>query len=252
MSVSPEVVAGTPPRPSPLRRLHALAGVGPLGVFLLLHLGLVHTAVRGRTAFEGATAGLQSLPLLGLVEALLVFLPLGFHAGYGLYLLATTRGAPLRHGSPADWYAALHRASGVLALVFLGVHLWHFRIPLGRHTLSPTALYPALESLLGTPAVYAGYLLGLSATVFHFAYGLWRAAITWGLVVAPRARRQSALACALLGLALWTLGADTLVHFFARCGGVLPGSARRVTEACRGADLTRALPVPARRPQAPA
>lgn len=252
MSVSPEVAAGTPPRPSPLRRLHALAGVGPLGAFLLLHLGLMHTAVRGRTAFEGTTAGLQSLPLLGLLEALFVFLPLGFHAGYGLYLLATTRGAPLRHGFPADWYAALHRATGVVTLVFLGVHLWHFRVPLGRHTLSPATLYPALESLLGTPTVYAGYLLGLSATVYHFAYGLWRAGITWGLVVEPRARRRSALACAVLGFALWGVGADTLVHFFARCGGVVPWPSQRVTEACRGADLSRSLPVSPRRTESPA
>jgi len=243
MSDSPEDAAPPPARPPLLRRLHALSGAIALGAFLVFHLGTVHTATAGRAAFTRTAMSLYGVPLRVWLGAVFIFVPLAFHAGYGLFLLATTRGAPLRNAPAAAWYAALHRLAGIATLVFLVVHLGQLHIPLARGTLLPTTLYPTLEALLGTPGIYAGYLAGLSATVFHFVYGLWRAAITWGFVVQPRAQRQSAIACAVFGLLLWGLGADTLVHFFARCGGVFGGGSPRVTAACRGADLSRVEPV---------
>ena len=246
------VATGPEPPSSRLRRLHTLTGVGPLGLFLLVHLGSTHRAVAGPEAFARGRAWIADAHSLHALGSALVLGLLAFHAGYGLVRLVRTPSPSLRLAPPADWYRATHRAAGLVTLGFVGVHLVQLRLPLLRGALSPEGLYPALEAVLGTPGGYALHLVGLSAVVYHFAYGLWQAGNTWGVTTRPEARRQSAFVCAALGLALWALGADTLIHFFARCGGVLPGASQRAVGACRGADLSRLPRVPTAQTGTPA
>ena len=46
------------------------------------------------------------------------------------------------------------------------------------------------------------YFLGVSSAVFHFANGLWTAAITWGLTISTAAQRRWGFVCAGLGAML--------------------------------------------------
>ena len=56
-------------------------------------------------------------------------------------------------------------------------------------------------------------VIGILAVVFHFANGLWGVLFSWGVTVTRAAQRRSAYACAALGVALFLLGANTVLYF---------------------------------------
>jgi succinate dehydrogenase / fumarate reductase cytochrome b subunit len=205
-----------------LRRLHSLAGVVPVGVFLVEHLWINAHALYGRDAFNRAVGEIQKLPALPLLELFGIALPLAFHALYGMVIAARGSVNVQRYPYTANWTYLLQRASGVVALLFIAVHLWQYRVAKALGTLVWPDFYGQLAVDLNRPVLFALYVTGVTASVFHFANGLWLAGQTWGLCASPRARRGSALGCVVVGLALWALGVDTLLHFALRPGGVLP------------------------------
>ncbi len=58
------------------------------------------------------------------------------------------------------------------------------------------------QSTLGTAFIAAFYLVCVLALVYHFANGLWTAAITWGLTVSVHAQRRWGYVCGAVGLML--------------------------------------------------
>jgi succinate dehydrogenase / fumarate reductase cytochrome b subunit len=205
-----------------LRRLHSLAGVLPLGVFLVEHLLTNGSAVYGRARFDAAVTRIQGIPGLLWLEAVGIFAPLAFHAVYGLFVASRARLNVGRYPHGANWLFALQRASGVLSFAFVLAHLWQFRVAKARGGLDPAQFYTHIEQTLARPPMYVLYLAGMTATVFHFANGLRTAADTWGVAVTPRGRARVAVLAASLGMALWAFGLNTLYHFVLRCGGLLP------------------------------
>jgi succinate dehydrogenase / fumarate reductase cytochrome b subunit len=205
-----------------LRRLHSLAGVLPLGVFLVEHLWTNGSAVYGRARFDDAVTRIQGLPGLPFIEALAIFAPLTFHAIYGLFVASRARLNVGRYPFGSNWLFALQRASGVLSFAFVLAHLWQFRVAKALGRMEPSEFYDHIGRTLASPPLFALYLAGLTATVFHFANGLRTAADTWGLAVTPRRRAVAAILAVAVGCALWAFGVNTLYHFVLRCGGVLP------------------------------
>lgn len=215
-----------------LRRLHSVAGVFALGAFFALHIAHNAAALYGRAAYVRAWARVTSLPWWGVLELALVAVPLVFHVLVGFWF--ALRGAALGHGGRGS--ALIQRVSGFVALLFVCVHLWHFRLARLRGLVHWRDYYYWLALLLDEGAMFAFYLVGVSAAALHFAHGLWRAGGTWGLTTSPRARRRSAWACGVFGALLWLVAVDTLLHFAARCGGVLPLPGRSFGEICRAAE----------------
>ncbi len=229
------------PRRFLLRRLHSLCGVLPIGVFLVVHLWTNLHAIRGRGAFRHAVEDIQSIPGLGVIEFVAILAPLAFHAIYGLVIAAQSRFNVHRYSYTRNWMFVLQRVTGLIAVAFLVVHLGQFRAAKFFGTLRWEAFYDALALLLGSPGMFVLYLLGVTASVFHFANGLWSASQTWGLAVSDRARRRTTVACVVIGLTLWLAGVDTLLHFFYRCGGVFPWPGMDRDALCRDADMLRAI-----------
>lgn len=217
------------------RRLHALTGIVPLGAFLVMHLATNHRAVEGRPAFDSAVGSIQAIPLLPVVEVVTILAPLAYHALYGLWMVFQSRPNVGRYPTTHNWMYFLQRVTGVVALAFLVLHLGQFRVAKAFGHLPWTGFYPAMAAWLAEPGMFALYMVGLTATIVHFANGLHQSGMTWGFAVTPRARRTTARMAWALGLGLWLLGADTLYHFFARCGGLVPSAT--VERQCRGADL---------------
>lgn len=224
-----------------LRRLHALSGVAPVGVFLVMHLATNHRAVEGRAAFDGAVGEIQSVPLLPAVEALGVLAPLAFHALYGVVIALEARPNVGRYPSTRNWLFVIQRVTGFVAFGFVLLHLGQFRVAKALGALSPDGFYARLGALLSEPAMFAVYMLGLTASVVHFANGLWQSGTTWGFAASAGAQRRMAGAAWVLGLGLWLAGVDTLVHFFARCGGLFASSSAQRDAVCQGADMTEGL-----------
>ena len=69
-----------------LRKLHQLSGIVPLGVFLLEHFYTNSKAMTGAESFNEAVRDLQAIPYVLLIEITGIFIPLIYHAVYGLFI----------------------------------------------------------------------------------------------------------------------------------------------------------------------
>jgi succinate dehydrogenase / fumarate reductase cytochrome b subunit len=198
-----------------LHRLFTWSGVAPLGAFLFVHLAINVAALRGDASFARAVHVVASLPALWLFETLLVFAPLVFHGGVGLYL-AVTR-TPLSDHSPypASLRTAV-RATGVVALAFVVMHLPELRFRVRGVHLGAGELWTLLAADLssvshGMPWRGAAYLVGTACVTFHFAAGLWGWLTQWRAVALPASRRWTAWGAGALGALIWALLADVVV-----------------------------------------
>lgn len=222
-----------------MRRLHSLSGVVPVGVFLVVHLVTNAAAAGGREPFDRAVGEIQSIPLLPAVELFGIALPIAFHALYGVWLALRARGNASQYPYLRNWMFTLQRVTGFVAFAFIALHVAQLRVPKAFGALPWTRFYPALQTMLGEPGMFGVYLVGVTACVWHFANGLWSVSQTWGFAASPRASRRWARGSLVVGLLLWALGVNTLLHFFWRCGGLLPASPARRERACRDGDLVR-------------
>jgi succinate dehydrogenase / fumarate reductase cytochrome b subunit len=200
------------------QRWFSLSGVLPLGAFLLVHAIANARALRGEEAFAAGVRLFDRIPALGLIEVLVVFVPLAVHAAIGLWLVIAR--APLARPSPyAPGVRTAMRATGVLAIAFLGMHLpeLRFRTPGARpgHGELLTALTSDLSSTWhGVPWRAVIYLAAAGCVAFHFAAGLWGVlATSWAGADerARRFRRGAAWGAAILGGSLWLLLTDVVV-----------------------------------------
>jgi succinate dehydrogenase/fumarate reductase cytochrome b subunit (b558 family) len=201
-----------------LRRLHGLSGVFPVGVFLVTHLWTNAKALKGQAFFDRAVAEINHLPLLAALEIFGIFLPLAFHALYGVALAFEGRPNVGRYPYSRNVLYTLQRATGLVAFAFIGWHLWEFRIPKLLGHMTPDAFYPTLEAHLsstyrGFPVLAAVYLVGIAASVAHFANGLFTVSFSWGLCLTRRSQRLFATAFALLGVLVFVMGAQTTLYF---------------------------------------
>jgi succinate dehydrogenase / fumarate reductase cytochrome b subunit len=218
-----------------LRRLHSLTGILPIGVFLIAHLVTNSSllwggfALKGRgegqglSVLDGGVAYFQEevawintqVPHLMLIEITL-WVSIAFHSILGIYYATTGKGNYGSYKHQDNLRYTLQRLSGYIGIVFIFYHVatlrwgWTFLVPEGTkwsHHFSASTLAAAMQ---GSPegwtamgvAVSLLYFLGVSLLVFHFANGLWTAAITWGVTITEQAQKRWGVACAGLGAAL--------------------------------------------------
>ncbi|HEY6459227.1 MAG TPA: hypothetical protein VIY73_03720 [Polyangiaceae bacterium] len=197
-------------------RAFRLTGVVPLAAFLVVHAILNARALAGDAAFLGVTRWLHASPALPVVEVLFVFAPLAVHGAIGLWMTAAR--VPL--DPPAPYPPALRvamRATGVLAIAFLAMHLPEFRFRAGAAHATPAAIASSLDAHLssmwhGMPVRGLAYLVGSACVCFHLAAGLWGFFATTPRGAAPRTRRLAAWWSAAVGAILWALFANVVVY----------------------------------------
>lgn len=191
----------------------------PLGVFLILHLWSYSSALNGRHAFEERFAESTSSPYHWVLEALLVWLPLAFHAGYGLVISFEARPNVRRYPYGRNWSYLLQRLSAIVVLLFIGHHAYHVPIQVALGNLEPHGIFPELCASLsatmagGIPVMAVGYLIGIAATCYHFANGLTNFCFSWGITTSRAANRRAAGIAGLIAIALFALGASSVIYF---------------------------------------
>jgi succinate dehydrogenase / fumarate reductase, cytochrome b subunit len=211
-----------------LRRLHSLSGLVPVGAYMVVHLLTNASVLDGPATFQRRVYTIHSLGVvLPLVEWTFIFLPLIFHAVYGVLI---TRGAvpnSATYKTTGNVRYTLQRATGMIAFVFIFWHVFHMHgwihsewwergvaQPLFGAIFRPyNATSTAAEAMQLSIVVPILYAIGVLACVFHLANGIWTFGITWGLWVTPRAQRWATAVCLVFGLGLAAVSMGALGGF---------------------------------------
>ncbi|MEY8348735.1 succinate dehydrogenase cytochrome b558 subunit [Bacillus cereus] len=192
------------------RKWHSLMGVIPVGVFLTQHLVVNNFATRGAEAFNKAAHFMELLPFRYALEIFIIFLPILYHAIYGLYIAFTATNNAKSYSYFRNWMFVFQRISGVFTLIFIAWHVWQTRI---QALLGAQVNYDMMADILNNPAMFGFYLVGVISTIFHFANGLWTFCISWGITVSPRSQRISTYVTLAIFLGLSYVGVSALLAF---------------------------------------
>lgn len=192
------------------RRLHSLLGVIPVGLFLTQHLVVNNFATRGEESFNSAANFMELLPFRYFLEIFIIFLPLLFHAIYGLYIAFTAKNNIGQYGYFRNWMFMLQRVSGVITLIFVAWHVWETRI---AAAFGAAVNFQMMEAILSSPFMLWFYLIGVISTTFHFANGLWSFFVSWGITVTPRSQVISTYISIGVFIALSIVGVSAILAF---------------------------------------
>ncbi|HEX8292803.1 MAG TPA: hypothetical protein VF570_13685 [Pyrinomonadaceae bacterium] len=211
-----------------LRKLHQLTGIVPLGAFLLEHFYTNSKALAGPEEFNDAVRDLQSVPYLLFIEGGVIFVPLVYHAVYGLFITWEARPNNLAYPYPRNWFYLIQRITGVILFFFVLFHLLNFRFGLvpGLNTVAvanaPDRAFDIVAGEFRMLPILIVYVVGVTATVWHFANGIWLFLVDWGITIGARAQRLTGYACVAFGVLLLLVGLNAAVSFV-RPGGLLGG-----------------------------
>src|SRR5215212_7047733 len=210
------------------RKLHQLTGIIPLGVFLLEHFYTNSKAMTGPDDFNNAVRDLQSIPYIIFIETLGIFVPLIYHAVYGLFITWEARPNNLAYPYPRNWFYTIQRVTGIILFFFILFHVLNFRFGLvpGLNTTSvahhPDQAFQIVSREFSIPWVMIIYIVGITSTVWHFANGIWLFLVDWGIAIGAQAQRLTGYACIGFGAVLLFVGINAMVAFI-RPGGLLGG-----------------------------
>lgn len=211
-----------------LRKLHQLSGIVPLGIFLLEHFYTNSKAIDGAASFNKAVSDLQSIPYILFVEIGGIFIPLIYHAVYGLVITMEARPNNLNYPYPRNWFYLVQRITGVVLFVFIAFHVLNFRFGMipGLNSISvahrPDLAFDIVSGEFRMVPIFLIYMVGITATVWHFANGIWLFMVDWGITIGERAQRLTGYACIAFGIVLLLVGINAAVAFI-RPGGLLGG-----------------------------
>lgn len=191
-----------------LRRLHSLVGAMAVGLFLVEHIFTNAFIMNGAEAYNSQIAFLQKLPFLHAIEIVFIAMPLAFHAIYGIFITFTARLHPLRYNYGANWRYVFQRITGVIALVFIILHVYNMRFV---QYPSDHDFYRVVAETMSQPGAFIWYAIGLASSIFHFVNGIWTALIVWGITVNVRTQQVCLWGCYLIGLLMFGAGMASLV-----------------------------------------
>ena len=211
-----------------LRKLHQLSGIVPLGAFLLEHFYTNSKAIAGAASFNKAVEDLQAIPYILLVEITFIFIPLIYHAVYGLFITFEMRPNNLQYPYARNWFYMIQRVTGFILFFFILFHVLNFRFGMipGLNTVSvahhPEQSFEIVSREFRMIPIFIVYMIGITATVWHFANGIWLFLVDWGITIGERAQRIAGYACIGFGVVLLFVGINAAVAFI-RPGGLLAG-----------------------------
>ena len=211
-----------------LRKLHQLSGIVPLGAFLLEHFYTNSKALTGAQEFNTAVKDLQAIPYVLFLEVGFIFIPLIYHAVYGLFITFEARPNNLSYPYPRNWFYTIQRLTGVILFFFITFHVLNFRFGLipGLNTKSVATHYNEAFDIVRAEFmmtwVFAIYIIGITATIWHFANGIWLFLVDWGITIGARAQRLTGYACIGIGVVLLAIGINAAAAFIQH-GGLLGG-----------------------------
>lgn len=192
------------------RKLHSLLGVIPIGLFLMFHLTVNFMATQGEEVFNTAVHLIDYVPMLIVVECLVIYLPLIFHAVYGIYIAFTAKNNLGNYGYFRNWMFMLQRLTGIITLIFLVWHIWETRV---QKAFGETVDFNMMAEIFSNPFMIGFYIVGIISAIFHFANGLWSFAVSWGLTVSPKSQKIMTYVTVIVFVVLSYIGVSAIFAF---------------------------------------
>ncbi len=201
-----------------LRKIHSLSGIVPIGAFLLEHLFSNAYALSGEQAFNEHVGFLLSIPqpFLAVFEWGFIIGPIAFHALLGIYLSMQGSLTARAYPNVRNWMYVFQRVTGIVALIYIVVHLWQFRLAEAGIVANPEFAKHAFAEtahVLSQPMWFSFYVVGLAATLFHFSNGISLFCYHWGLTIGAKSQKLVALLAAGLGIFLFIVGVVSMMAF---------------------------------------
>ncbi|HRK21596.1 MAG TPA: hypothetical protein PLX06_07300 [Fimbriimonadaceae bacterium] len=202
-------------------KIHSLTGIVPVGFYMVQHLTLNSFSLGGPEKFNAVIGFFDGMPkhLLLALEALFIWIPLLFHAVYGIFIVG--RAQPNYFSEKYRWSEnrmyVFQRWSGIALFFLLIGHVVTTTIkakvsPIGIEAIEFDAWNQTLVSG-GTYIVLILYVIGVLLASYHLCYGIWNFCIRWGITVSERSQRGMQKFCGLLFVAVTLLGWAALLGF---------------------------------------
>lgn len=209
-----------------LRKLHQITGIVPLGAFFFVHMFTNSKAMSGEKVFNDAVADIHHIPYLLFVEIFGIFLPLLFHSIYGIIISGEARMNNFNYGYGRNWFYTFQRITGGFLFFFIFFHILNLRfglIPGLESYGNPVAgnadkAFDIVAAEFQNKGILTLYILGIAATAWHLAYGLWLFAVDWGIVIGEKAQKYALYACLALAFGLFAVGTNAAIAFVRPCG----------------------------------
>ena len=188
------------------RRAHSLSGIVPIGAFLIEHIVSNFETWNGPTAYARQVLFLNSLPLVRVLEWVFIFIPLAFHALYGVYIAFRGRSNVNVYPWAGNFGYLMQRITGLIAFAYIIQHVWRQRFAGVQLPEHPGAAFAKVQHELHNPWMLAIYIIAMIATSWHFAYGIWLFAAKWGITPGTKARKNFGYVCAAFGTVICLMG----------------------------------------------
>jgi len=196
-----------------LRKLHSLSGIVPIGAFLIEHILSNFEALKGPGAYAAQVKFLNSLPLVRVLEWGFIFIPLAFHALYGVYIALRGKSNVIYYPWAGNWMYVTQRWTGYIAFVYIIQHVIRQRFTGADLPNHPGMAFAKVQHELSNPWMLAVYVIAMIAVCWHFSYGIWLFAAKWGITPGNKARQRFGYVCLALGIILAGLGLASLYAF---------------------------------------
>lgn len=198
-------------------KLHSLAGIIPIGLYMVQHLALNSFSLAGPDKYNAVIAFFQGIPphILLTLELFVLVIPILFHGVYGLFI--TSRAELMSGYKPIGLQYhmfVMQRITGVVLFVLIIAHIASTTVNAkvnGESVVEYAAWRTVLTSAYYIPLVL--YAIGVLMASYHLAYGVWNFCIRWGITIRAQAQDTMAKVSATLFVVLTLLGWAALAGF---------------------------------------
>lgn len=194
------------------RRLHSLLGVVPVGLFLVFHLCLNFTAISGEANYNDSIGLLDLVPhwLLLVMEWVIIYIPLMFHAFYGVFIAFTATHNTKRFSTFRNWMFTLQRFTGIFLVIFIAWHIFQTRI---QRAFGADVDWNMIAEIVDNPLMLAFYIVGIVSATFHLANGLWSFCVSWGITQSKKSQQIFTYVSLVVFVILSIIGVAAIVSF---------------------------------------
>lgn len=194
------------------RRLHSLLGVIPVGLFLVFHLCLNFTAIGGEENYNNSIGVMELLPhwLLLVMEWVIIYIPLLFHAFLGVWIAFTATYNTKRYGTFRNWMFTLQRFTGIYLVIFIAWHIFQTRI---QRALGADVDWNMVAEIVDNPWMLAFYIVGIVSATFHLANGLWSFCVSWGITQSNKSQNVFTYIALIVFVILSIIGVAAIISF---------------------------------------